>query len=324
MGTKIKVWEIDNNKLIPISTTMTEEGRKEKEDLEKWIKSHPEILGDDIAIIAEQPTLLSTNKPDFIAVDSDGNIVIVELKRDAGDRDAVAQTIDYASEIYNSFNDVDDFIKYFDPYCEKLNHKKVDMYLSEIFQEGENYNLDIKSIKILIVTTQSDNSTERIVEWLSENYGMDINVLIITYVMTKDKKELLTRTVIVPEKILKKTIKREKRDDLANRIRDAVKEGRLAAGTTLELDIENSKVDETSKNKLRAKKKQDSNYFNLEITNIPNRLKVVKWMYDNNYYSMGGITTAIINDLSMPENQYWNILYAWKIKNQDKYIYAIE
>ena len=53
MATEIKTWQIVSGKLTHISSSLTANGRKEKEDLEVWIKSNPEILGNDIAIIGE-------------------------------------------------------------------------------------------------------------------------------------------------------------------------------------------------------------------------------------------------------------------------------
>ena len=54
MAKKIKVWQIKNESLIPLETTLSQAGRKEFQDFEKWIKSYPEILGEDIVIIGEQ------------------------------------------------------------------------------------------------------------------------------------------------------------------------------------------------------------------------------------------------------------------------------
>ena len=48
MSTEIKTWEILNDELIPIKTTLADNGRKETEHLEKWIKTKPDILGNDI------------------------------------------------------------------------------------------------------------------------------------------------------------------------------------------------------------------------------------------------------------------------------------
>ena len=81
MATEIKTWEIIDGKLNPIDTTLAENNRKETEHLESWIKTKPEILGTDILIIGEQ-VYTKSGPLDFLAIDNNGNIVIVELKRD--------------------------------------------------------------------------------------------------------------------------------------------------------------------------------------------------------------------------------------------------
>jgi len=54
MATRIKTWEIVNDELKEIVESMPDAARKEKEHLEKWIKTNPKILGEDILIIGEQ------------------------------------------------------------------------------------------------------------------------------------------------------------------------------------------------------------------------------------------------------------------------------
>ncbi|TAK33723.1 MAG: DUF91 domain-containing protein [Saprospiraceae bacterium] len=98
MATEINTWQIVNGKLSQVSSSLAENGRKERDDLEQWIKSNPEILGNDIAIIGEQVQTKS-GPLDFLGIDRSGNLVIVELKRDKLPREVLAQAIDYASDI---------------------------------------------------------------------------------------------------------------------------------------------------------------------------------------------------------------------------------
>ncbi|MCB0605823.1 MAG: DUF91 domain-containing protein, partial [Saprospiraceae bacterium] len=90
MSTEIKTWEIVNGELKQLSTTLADNGRKETEHLEKWIKTKPEILGNDILIIGEQ-VYTKSGPLDFLGIDNNGNLVIVELKRDKLARLVLAQ-----------------------------------------------------------------------------------------------------------------------------------------------------------------------------------------------------------------------------------------
>src|SRR5688572_19068534 len=98
MATEIITWQIVNGKLTQVTSSLSDNGRKEKNDLEQWIKSNPEILGNDIAIIGEQVRTKS-GPLDFLGIDRSGNLVIVELKRDKLAREVLAQALDYASDL---------------------------------------------------------------------------------------------------------------------------------------------------------------------------------------------------------------------------------
>jgi RecB family endonuclease NucS len=81
MGTEIQTWEIIEEKLSEINTTLIENNRKEKDHLEKWLRTETRILGSDIKIIGEQVYTLS-GPLNFLGIDNSGNLVIIELKRD--------------------------------------------------------------------------------------------------------------------------------------------------------------------------------------------------------------------------------------------------
>ena len=98
MSTEIKTWEIVDGQLTSIDSTLAANDRKETEHLEQWIKTKPQILGNDILLIGQQ-VYTKSGPLDFLGIDNDGNLVIVELKRDKLARVVLAQAIDYASDL---------------------------------------------------------------------------------------------------------------------------------------------------------------------------------------------------------------------------------
>ena len=202
MATEIKVWQIINGKLQPIETTMIEAGRKEAEDLEKWIKSNPLILGEDILIIGEQvPT--KSGSIDFLGIDKSGNLVTIELKRDKLPRVVLSQAIDYASDI--SSWDVDKISEV----CTKYTGQSLEDYLNEKFEDVDLEDLTInKTQRILLVGFSIEESLQRMIEWLSNNYGVSINAVVLKYIKTKSNEELIARTVIIPEEIERERIRK--------------------------------------------------------------------------------------------------------------------
>lgn len=203
MATEIKVWQIIDGKLELIETSMIKTGRKETEDLEKWIKSNPTILGQDILIIGEQvPTKSGTI--DFLGIDKSGNIVVIELKRDKLPREALAQAIDYASDV--SSWDIDKI----NEVCTKYIGTRLEDYLNEKFEDVDiQQGLPINKIqRILLVGFSIGEPLQRMIEWLSNNYSVSINAVILKYVKTKSGDELIARTVIIPEETEKEIIRK--------------------------------------------------------------------------------------------------------------------
>lgn len=127
MATEIGVWQIIDEKLIPIDTSLAEVGDMEK-DFEKWIKKYPKVLGQDMLIIGEQ-THTKSGPLDFLAIDKSGNLVVIELKRGNLPREVIAQAIDYVSDIaswdLDKINEV----------CLKFTGDSLEDYLNENFED---------------------------------------------------------------------------------------------------------------------------------------------------------------------------------------------
>jgi hypothetical protein len=204
MSTEIKSWQIVNGKLVTVSSSFVEAGRKEKEHLEEWIKSNPEILGNDIAIIGQQVSTKS-GPLDFLGIDNSGNVVIVELKRDKLAREVLAQAIDYSSDISNWELDQLNMV------CEKYTGQLLDDYLSEKFPDSNFEEVGInQEQRLLLVGFSIDESLHRMIEWLSEKYSLAINAIILHYTKSNSGDELLSRTVIIPEEIQKEKVNKKK------------------------------------------------------------------------------------------------------------------
>jgi len=204
VATEIRSWQIKDGQLHPVSNSLIETGRREKEDLEKWIKTNPAILGEDIAIIGEQEQT-SSGPVDFLGVDSSGNIVIVELKRDKLPRDALAQAIDYASDI------ADWPLEKFQEICQRFTGTSFDEFFQQRFEEIPLEDLAINQVqRVLLVGFGIEESLSRMIEWLSDKYSIGINAILLNYVRTSSGDEVLSRTVIIPEELEKQKANKRK------------------------------------------------------------------------------------------------------------------
>ena len=204
MTTNIKTWQIIDGKLQSVDSTLSEQGRTETYDLETWIASNPAIINPDLVIIGRQVTTKS-GPLDLLAIDRSGNLVIIELKRAMLPRDALAQAIDYASDITDwSIDKIDDV-------CQNYTGDSLENVLNEKFTDENLENIQINETqRIVLVGFGIESSLERMIKWLSEHYDVNINAVILSYVMTNSGDELLTQTSIISEELELAKIKKKK------------------------------------------------------------------------------------------------------------------
>ena len=91
-----------NKKLKPLDTTqLKEQNLRERDDLQEWLVSHPEALGEELLIIQKEFDGFdgTGERLDLLALDTKGQLVLIENKRDDSGRDAVWQALKYASYV---------------------------------------------------------------------------------------------------------------------------------------------------------------------------------------------------------------------------------
>lgn len=195
MSTRIDVWQIgpDGKSVTPLDETMSEAGRTEPVDLQAWVRQAPELLGEPLLIIGEQVQTRS-GPLDFLALDADGNTVVVELKRDTLARDALTQALDYASDVA-SWD-----VERLNSECRGFRDQPLEEALAAAFPDADLAELKLNGIqRILLVGTGTDAALERMVKWLSDGFGVPVNAVLFRYIRTHRGDELLAATRVIPE-----------------------------------------------------------------------------------------------------------------------------
>ncbi len=205
MATEIRTWQIVDGKLEPIDTSLESQGRTEPYDLEPWIASNPGIIGSDIAIIGRQ--VMSKSGPiDLLGIDKSGNLIVVELKRGMLPREALAQAIDYASDA--SDWSIEKLSEISSDFCDKT----LDDLFSDVFPDVDIENLNVNSTqRIILVGFAVESSLERMIEWLSDGFGVNINAVVLNYIKTSGGEELLAKTSIISEQLEKERVQKKKK-----------------------------------------------------------------------------------------------------------------
>ena len=88
------------NRIKAVKTkTFSELGFTERKHLQEWLAHEPSALGEELLIIQKEFDGFDDTRErlDLLALDKDGNLVIIENKLDDSGRDVVWQALKYAS-----------------------------------------------------------------------------------------------------------------------------------------------------------------------------------------------------------------------------------
>lgn len=176
---EIKIWALDGEMASQVQAAV---GMDSEERLEEILVKNPEMLIPGLTLVGRQ-TDTDGGPLDLLGVDSDGRLVLFELKRGRLARDAVAQIIDYASDLASMG---------IDELAERIAEQSGTGGIEQIenFHEWHNANhsetsaseddrLDagkLLPLRMFLVGLGVDERTERMVNFLADG-GMDISLL---------------------------------------------------------------------------------------------------------------------------------------------------
>ncbi len=207
MTTEIKIWQISENHVKEVEDRSVDANFLESE-LENWIVERPDILGEDLLIIAKQKSIANVGRLDLLALAADGTLVVVELKRSMGPREAVAQALDYASWLnLTSENDIRGI-------AEAYLQRALDGAFAEQFGCSLPAVIPEKH-RILLVCSGLDAASERIINYLAE-HSLGINAVFFRYAKLDSGVEILARSVLIPESMIQETLVREPKTKAAD------------------------------------------------------------------------------------------------------------
>ncbi len=172
MPVEVAIWRIDDGVKPVLSSGMDYESR-----LQEIIAADIRIVDPGLMVIGREVTTSFGGRIDILAMDRDGHLVVIELKRDQTPREVVAQALDYASWVRHMTTPqiADTFNHYQLHFLKEEIPKGINDALRERFNSSPD-ELNT-SHRLVIVAGELDSSTERIVTYLQERYGVPINVV---------------------------------------------------------------------------------------------------------------------------------------------------
>lgn len=180
MPVKFGLWRVDGESIekVPASTIASEER------LETIIEARIDLLGlGDLFTVGRQVVTSFGKRIDLLAIDDQGDLYVIELKKARTPREVVAQALEYGfwvqglsfeavRDLYSDHHDGEDFDSAFTT--------RFGADLPEAINTGH---------RLVVVATAMDTSTQQIVEYV-RGYGVPINVLFFEYLVDGDREYL--------------------------------------------------------------------------------------------------------------------------------------
>ena len=146
---------------------------KDEKALQLRLAEHPELLGDSFWTVGYEFGL-DPGSVDILAIDGDGRLVVIEVKRDSAARDAVGQALDYVSAL--DLMDPLDIAHLISTRQLPSAVPPVTDFEAVYADRYPNAELsDLTPARVLLASTSALPTTRRIVSYL-RGYGLDIDI----------------------------------------------------------------------------------------------------------------------------------------------------
>jgi hypothetical protein len=189
MPVEMRMWRIDGDKPKPLTTAVL----PAEKDLHQFLAQDPSLLGDRLLVIGSEVLTPYGKRLDLLAIDGDGNLHLLELKRDKTPREVVAQILDYGSWVSTLSRDdiIDRASKHLD--------ERFEVAFERVFGSPPPDELN-SELHLTIVASELDASSERIVTYLR---GFDVPVNAVFFAYLEDEgRRYLARSWLVDDQVV--------------------------------------------------------------------------------------------------------------------------
>lgn len=186
MPVEMGMWRIDGDQPRRLGASLL----PSEAALEDFLEQDPTLLGTKVLVIGRQVRTPYGKFIDLLAMDGEGSLVVLELKRDKTPREVVAQVLDYGSWVTSLTRDA---------VIEIANgHLDVpfEAAFADAFGEAPPDELNTET-RLTVVATDLDDSSERIVRYLRE-FGVPINAVFFAH-LEDDGRRYLARSWLVSQ-----------------------------------------------------------------------------------------------------------------------------
>ncbi len=195
-------------------------GLKERQDLQEWIAQKPDIFGEELLVIQKEFDGFdgTSERLDLLALDKQGNLVIIENKLDSSGKDVVWQAIKYASYCSSlTVQNIKDIFRAYLTKCSRTDNCEdvlADFFGDEDFEKKLNSG---SKQRIIMVAGEFRKEVTSTVVWLF-NYGLRLQCFRASAYKHSDQMFFSFEQILPVKEVEDYTIKMadKQREDLNN------------------------------------------------------------------------------------------------------------
>jgi hypothetical protein len=192
-------YDKDSGTLLPCKPTeFKAKGFLERFDMEKWVAADPTVLtGEDLMVITtEFGGFDKTNERlDVLAIDTDGQLVVVELKRDDSGKNVDLQALKYAA--YCSTMTLKEVARVHAQY-QKSTEQDAEARI-RAFITSEDFAEIGDTPRIMLVAREYRNEVTASVKWLRDKHSIDITCIKWDVYELPDGKVVVDTSTLIPQ-----------------------------------------------------------------------------------------------------------------------------
>lgn len=183
----VSVWRIDDGRAVAVERTALANEKL----LEDILESDISLLGlpNQLLVVGRQVVTEYAGRVDLLCVDAEGNLFVVEIKKDRTPREVVAQAMDYGYWVRDlGYDDIRDIYLHYKPGGDFDDAFRIAFGLEP--PEAVN-----SEHQLVIVASALDPASERIVTY-SQGFGVPMNVVFFQ-TFQENGAQYLTRTWLI-------------------------------------------------------------------------------------------------------------------------------
>lgn len=291
----------DNSTATPVEpTSFVALSIWERRNIQEWIRRTPEILGERLLILSMEFDRFtnSNDRLDLLALDENGNLVVIELKRDSAAGLADLQAIRYAAMVSSMTIDMilPYFVAYKTKYCEQRISGSDAINEIRAFVSTEDFNELSNKPRIILCSEGFSTEITTTVLWLRQS-SIDITCVKITPYRFNDHT-IVVPSIIIPlqeakEYLIEIQAKEERQDQATRKNAPRTMKFLLDCGALKKGDRIFLKCGLPS----WVKYEEDNPMFSATITGKTGQSNAVLWDKDSNEYAISNLTWSIFKDL---------------------------